>query len=246
MGELLLLHPRRVTSIRQAPGTRPAFFFDVSCPLSYLAAEHIERTFGELDWMPVSGTALRGGRSEAESAQLRRLAEEQADELHLPLVWPERFSEGAPRALRAAAYAAGLGAGPRFALAAGRLAFCGGFALDDPETLAEAAAAAAIPLRACLEAAGDPRWDLGLRATAAGLLARAVRELPVMRSGERWFAGRHGWRVAATVLRPAAPSRFTVARQAGPDSGPGLGPGASITTLTVPERAVTETLAPAG
>ncbi len=242
MGELLLLHPRRVTSLRQEPGTRPAFFFDLGCPLSYLAAEHIERTFGELDWVPVSGTALRGERSEGEVAQLRRIAEEQADELHLPLVWPERLSEGAPRALRAAAYAVELGAGPRFALAAGRLAFCGGFALDDPETLAEAAAAAAIPLRACLEAAGDPRWDLGLQATATGLRARALRELPVIRSGERWFAGRHGWRMAATMLRPAASSRLTVARSAGRRSGPG----ASITALTGPERAITETLAPAG
>ena len=242
MGELVSLRSRRLARTRPRAGTRPAFFFDVGCPLSYLASEHIERTFGELDWVPVSGTALRGELSEAEVAQLRHHAEEQADELRLPLVWPERFSEGAPRALRAAAYAAELGAGPRFALAAGRLAFCGGFALDDPETLAEAAAAAAIPLGACLEAAGDSRRDLGLEATAAGLRARAVRELPVMRSGERWFAGRHGWRVAATILRPAAPSRVPVARSA----GSGSGPRASITALTVPERAVSETLAPAG
>ncbi|MDQ2897561.1 MAG: hypothetical protein M3Y09_18305, partial [Actinomycetota bacterium] len=113
MGELVLLHPRRLTSSRQGPGTRPVFFFDVGCPLSYLAAEHIERTFGELDWVPVSGAALRGERSDAEIAQLCRIAEEQAVELHLPLVWPESFSAGAPRALRAAAHAVELGAGPR-------------------------------------------------------------------------------------------------------------------------------------
>lgn len=242
MGELVLLHPRRLTSTRQGPGTRPAFFFDVGCPLSYLAAEHIERTFGELDWVPVPGAALRGERSDAEVAQLRRIAEEQAAELHLPLVWPDSFPAGAPRALRAAAYAVELDAGPRFALAAGRLAFCGGFDLDDPETLAEAAAAAAIPLGACLKAAADPGRDLALTATALALRARAVRELPVMHSGERWFAGCRGWRVAATMLRPAGSDRVTAGRQAGPNSGPG----ASVTALSVPEQAVTETLAPAG
>ncbi len=242
MGELLFLHPRRLTGARPGPDGRPAFFFDVACPLSYLAAEHMERTFGELDWVPVSGAALRGERSDAEIAQLRRVAEDQAAELHLPLVWPESFPTDAPRALRAAAYAVELGAGPRFALAAGRLAFCGGFDLEDPETLAEAAAAASIPLGACLEAAGDLQRDLGLQTTAAALRSRGVRELPVMRSGERWFAGRHGWRVAATMLRPAAPSRLTGARCAEPHSRPG----ASVTALAVGEQTVTETLAPAG
>ena len=70
--------------------------------------------------------------------------------LRLPLVWPDRLPRRARGRSRAAAYAAEIGAGARFALAASRLAFCGGFDLDDPETLAEAAAAAGIPLRACL------------------------------------------------------------------------------------------------
>ncbi len=141
------------------------------------------------------------------SHALRRLAEEQAAQLRLPLVWPESFPTGGWRALRAAVFAAELGAGPRFAVAAGRLAFCGGFDVDDPETLAEAAAAAAIPLGACLEAAADPGRDLALTATALALRSRAVRELPVLRSGERWFAGPQGWRVAATTLRPAPAGR---------------------------------------
>ena len=61
--------------------------------------------------------------------------------------------------MRAAAYAAEQGRGRDFVLAAGRLAFCGGFDLDDPEILAEAAAAAGIPLEDCFHAAGDPRRD---------------------------------------------------------------------------------------
>ncbi len=63
-----------------------------------------------------------------------------------PLIWPEPFADGGVRARRAASFACELGAGAAFALAAGRLAYCGGFDLDDPETLAEAAAAAGLPL----------------------------------------------------------------------------------------------------
>lgn len=242
MGELVYLDPRRLTSPRQAHGSRPTFFFDVGCPLSYLAAEHIERTFGDVDWVPVPATVLHGERSHAERAHLRAQAEEQADELHLPLVWPEKFPTRSWRTLRAAAFAAELNAGSRFALAAGRLAFCGGFDLEDPETLAEAAAAAAIPLGACLEAAGDPQRDLALTGAAMALRARAVRELPVLRSGEHWFAGRSGWRVAATMLRPVTSGRFTTAQP----TATGSDTGASITVLDLPERNVTETLAPAG
>ena len=76
--------------------------------------------------------------------------------MRLPLIWPEPFSDGGRRARRAASFACELGAGAAFALAAGRLAYCGGFDLDDPETLAEAAAAAGVPLAPCLEAAGRP------------------------------------------------------------------------------------------
>ena len=68
---------------------------------------------------------------------------------------PSEFPARSTRALRAAARASELGAGARFALAATRLHFCGGFDLDDPETLAEAAAAAGVPLDECLAAAGD-------------------------------------------------------------------------------------------
>jgi 2-hydroxychromene-2-carboxylate isomerase len=242
MGELVFLGPRRMTSPRSGPGARSAFFFDVGCPLSYLAAEHIERSFGDVDWVPVSGAALHGERTDAEIAQLRHQAEAQAAELRLPLVWPESFPAGAWLAQRAAAFAAELGAGPAFAVAAGRLAFCGGFDLDDPETLAEAAAAAAVPLGACLEAAADASRDLALTATAVALRGRGVGELPVLRSGERWFAGGQGWRVAATMVRPAPTSRVDSA----PPAGGRDDQGASITELAPPRRSTIDWLAPAG
>jgi 2-hydroxychromene-2-carboxylate isomerase len=103
--------------------------------------------------------------------------------------------------MRAAARAAELGAAQRFVLAASRLAFCGGFDLEDPEILAEAAAAADMPLEACLSAAGDASIDAQLEATAKGLWARGVRELPAVRIGRSWFDGEPRLAEAGAMLR---------------------------------------------
>ena len=107
--------------------------------------------------------------------------------------------------MRAAAYAAEIGAGARFALAASRLAFCGGFDLEDPEILAEAAAAAGVPLDECLAAAGDPARDARLHATARAPCARAgSRDLPAIRIGRRWLWGEQMLSEARPLLRNAA------------------------------------------
>ena len=215
MGDLLHFPVHRAETARTAPELPPAFFFDVSCPLSYLTAERVERILGEVEWVSVDGAMLRGRpRSDAEQAELRARAEMCARALRLPLVWPDGFPADAPCARRAAAFACelGAGAGAAFALAACRLAFCGGFDLDDPETLAEAAAAAAIPLGACLEAAHEEWRDAELRETARDLRADGIRELPVIRIGDRWLVGESGLTTAGSVLqgsggisRPLAP-----------------------------------------
>src|SRR5690242_8042879 len=151
MGEVIKLAERRAarrfrTGPRNAP-SRVEFYFDLCCPFSYLAAERVERVFDDVVWTPASTTALRCGSAPTDEASLeqqRMLAERRAAQLRLPLVWPERYPDEVPAAMRAASYAAEHGRGAAFVLAAGRLAFCGGFDLDDPEILAEAAAAADI------------------------------------------------------------------------------------------------------
>ena len=237
MGEVIQLKPRRTArDVASNNGVR-ALFVDVGCPLSYLAAERAERTFGRLAWIPVSSIAVRGELNRTETALLRRRAEAQAEQLRLPLVWPERFGADHVRALRAATFAAEIGAGAQFALAAGRLAFCGGFDLDDPEALAEAAAAAAVPLGACLQAAADERWDIRLDAAAEMLRYRRVTELPVLREGEQWFAGHAGWRVAASLMsRPQRADASAMRNQRTGSSG-------GATVIAYPGRSQ---LAPAG
>jgi 2-hydroxychromene-2-carboxylate isomerase len=131
--------------------------------------------------------------------ELRTRADSAARALRLPLVWPDRFPGGARCAQRASAFACEIGAGAAFALAATRLAFCGGFDLEDPETLAEAAAAAGVPLQECLSAAGETWRDEELEATAELLRARGISELPAIRIGDRWFEGEAGLQAAGAL-----------------------------------------------
>jgi 2-hydroxychromene-2-carboxylate isomerase len=205
MGTLIDLQERLADRSRPTRSARPAFFFDLSCPYSYLVSERVERRLGAVDWIPAARSRLRGGHQELGASQDREYAEQFAERLRLPLVWPERFPAEFPRALRAASYACETGAGSQFALAAARLAFCGGFDLEDPEVLAEAAAAACVPLDACLQQAGNPGRDAQLLATGDGLRRRGVQRLPGIRIGPRWFAGEHGLFAACATLRsPAA------------------------------------------
>ena len=107
--------------------------------------------------------------------------------------------------MRAAAFAAEQGRGGAFVLAAGRLAFCGGFDLDDPEILAEAAAAAGIRLDECLRAAGDARRDGAMEAAGRRLLAAGADRLPVLRIGRSLFWGEQRVGAAAAAVRQRAP-----------------------------------------
>jgi 2-hydroxychromene-2-carboxylate isomerase len=224
MGEIVSLDQWRVDHMRAGPAdAAPAFFFDLADPLSYLSAERVERNLGGAEWIPVSSQMLLpGGPGASVDANARReYAEAQAQALRLPLVWPDSFPDPVPCAQRAAAYAVAIGAGPQFALAASRLAFCGGFDLSDPETLAEAAAASAVPLSSCLRAAGDPAWDAPLKATAHSLRLRGIRELPAFRVGRRWFEGGTGLlRAAAGLERSGGRARASLAPGGGRARGP--------------------------
>ena len=107
--------------------------------------------------------------------------------------------------MRAASYAAEQGRGAAFVLAAGRLAFCGGFDLDDPELLAEAAAAAGIDMEGWLQ-----RARRGAAATArsrrrgAACWPRARTGCPALRVGRSLFWGEHRIDEAAAAARHQA------------------------------------------
>ena len=212
MGEVIRLAERRKARRSRAVAPGPAkaeFFFDLACPFTYLAAERVLRAFDDVVWTPASTTALRCGSIASDREALdavRRAAEERAAALRLPLVWPERWPYDVPAAMRVAHHAAEAGRGAAFVLAATRLAFAGGFDLDDPELLTEAAAAAGLGLEACLRAAKDVRRDGAVEAAGRRLLAAGVDQLPALRVGRglSWGEAQVAQAAAAARIRAAA------------------------------------------
>jgi 2-hydroxychromene-2-carboxylate isomerase len=210
MGEVIQLDERRlrrhgsrrVPAHRERPRTE--FLFDLACPFTYLAAERVERAFESVEWTPVSRAALTRHSVTGDPVAERRLwraAEARAAQLRMPLVWPDRFPADVPAAMRVATYAAECGRGAAFTLAAGRLAYCGGFDLEDPEIIAEAAAAAGLGLDACLEAARDESRDGRLEAAGRRLLAAGADMLPALRVGRALFWGEERVAEAAAAAR---------------------------------------------
>jgi 2-hydroxychromene-2-carboxylate isomerase len=217
MGDVIKLADRRdarrpLRRGRAAPRRlRAEFLFDLCCPFSYLAAERVDRAVGDVIWTPASDTALRCGSlgDRAEVDMVRAAAEQRAAELRLPIVWPERWPVDVPAAMRAASFAVERGRGAAFVLAAGRLAFCGGFDLEDPEILAEAAAAAGIGMDGCLHAMGEVRRDGAIEVAGRRLLAAGADRLPALRFGRAlyWGEDRVASALAAVRLSAAAASQ---------------------------------------
>ena len=204
MGVLVDLGARRSQPVPRARRRSPdvVFAFDLASPFTYLAAERAYLSLPGARWSPVPADALHREQVPA-TAELRAAAEARARELHLPLVWPERPPVAPLAAMRIASLASEVGRAAPFVLAAGRLAFCGGFDLDDPETLAEASAAAGLPLDACLAAAGDVSRDGRLEREARSLLRRGADALPLVAVGGALFCGEHRLSQAAVAARAA-------------------------------------------
>ncbi|MDX6699347.1 MAG: hypothetical protein QOE65_2744 [Solirubrobacteraceae bacterium] len=212
MGQLVDMNGHRAPKASRRSAYTAAFHFDLACPFSYLALERVDRNLPGVRWRPSCAESLHRGNpwsADEAGAAARDAAERRARDLHLPLSWPADHPRNARGAMRAAQYAAEADRGGAFALAAARLAFCGGFDLNDPEVLAEAAAAAGLPLDGCLGAAGDVGRDGALEAGGRWLLSAGADRLPALRVGRVLHCGEQRVTEAAALLR--WPSRFSVA-----------------------------------
>jgi 2-hydroxychromene-2-carboxylate isomerase len=188
---------------RGLPSARVELFFDLAYPATYLAAERVERSFAAVEWTPASAAVLYAGRSAQDLATAQATAARRAAQLRLPLAMPDRWPTPVPRAMRLAAAAATAGRGTAFVLAATRLAFGGGFDLEDPEILAEAAEAAGLTPEVCRAAADASRVDAAADATARRLIAAGVDRLPAWRVGRSLFCGEERLPEAAAAARCA-------------------------------------------
>lgn len=194
VAEIVYLAERAADRSRPSRGAA-VFFFALECPLSYLAAERLERALGAIEWAPVISPlgelCAPGIECDREQRAHERFehAQRLAEQLGLPLVEPERFPMESRRASRVAVFAAEDSRVHRFVLGISRMAYCGGFDIDDLGMIAEAAAGAGLDPDEAIRAADDPRYDLQIDSTTRGLDRRGVTGAPAIRIGTSWFEG---------------------------------------------------------
>ena len=190
---------RQQSDITADGPTEAEFYFDLASPFAYLAAERVERTFTTVRWIPASARML--GRGAVDVERERANAAARAAALRLPLVWPERWPNDVPAAMRAASYAGEQDRAAAFVIAACRLAWAGGFDLEDPQVLAEAAAAASLSVEGCLRAAQDAARDVGIEDAGRRIAAAGADRLPAFVVGRALFAGEERIAEAAAFAR---------------------------------------------
>lgn len=182
----------------------PVYWFHLGSPMTYLRAEEADRLLPGLWWCPVEVSPTPVASIEA--------VEREAADRGMPLVWPD-IHEGREmrRAMRAASFAVETGRAGAFVLAATRLAYCGGYDIDDLDVLKAAAAAAGIDPAACARAAEDAQRDRLLCAAGRELDALGGDELPAVDVDGRLFLGPTQVADAAEAVRARRRSARRVA-----------------------------------
>ncbi|MGH2911690.1 MAG: DsbA family protein [Solirubrobacteraceae bacterium] len=205
--------------------TDAAFYFDLSSPLAYLAAERVLQTMPvATEWQPVLAREL----PRAESFEAFRCREEQdifrldverrAAELGVQDVrWPNPFPFDSAFAMRAATYAKSIGRVVPFAQAAFRQAFAGGRKLDAPDNVLIAAAACEMHPAAVLKGAELRSTAQQLSAATTAAAALGVTDVPAVRLGKQVFHGERALDEAAayTRARESPDSAYTPAGATG-------------------------------
>ena len=173
------------------------FFFDLSSPLAYLAAERVLLDFPKAaEWQPVLARDLPGAetfdafRCREEEEIFRAEIARRAQELGLqPLRWPRPFPFDSALAMRVATYAKSIGRVVPFAQAAFRQAFAGGRDLAQSDHVLIAAAACEMHPAAVLAGAKLRSVERELAARTAQAVQIGVLDVPAVLVGERVFLG---------------------------------------------------------
>lgn len=183
----------------------PAFYFDLSSPEAYLAAERVLRVVPQpCEWIPVA-MPFEGGFRCAEEREIfcaefeRRAAERGLQ----PVRWPDPFPYDSDLAMRAATFTKASGKLVGFAQAAFRQAFAGGRALSDPDTVMIAAAAVEMHPRALLVGVETVGVRRRLQEATALGRERGVRSTPAVWTGRDVVHGDDGLEAAAAAIRAA-------------------------------------------
>jgi 2-hydroxychromene-2-carboxylate isomerase len=193
---------------------RPVFYYDLNSPYAWLAAERVNHTLPEPPvWQPIAfafilrhdnrtpwslGPEKESGMREIE----RRAAERGLQELRWPDGWPvDTYSIPA---MRAATFAAEIGRGTAFSLAAFRQQFNAGRSMSEVDNVLLAAAACELHPKALLAALERDAIKERLKEATEDAIARGVPGVPTVRVGDELFWGDDRLEDAADAARAAA------------------------------------------
>jgi 2-hydroxychromene-2-carboxylate isomerase len=182
-----------------------SFYFDLSSPAAYLAAERILQVLpGPAEWQPVLASQLSGseGPRGREQEQVFRLEIARlAERLNLqPLRWPDPFPFDSALAMRVATYAKSIGRAVPFAQAAFRQAFAGGRNLEEADNVLIAAAACEMHPAAVLRGSELRSVERELSDATARAMRAGIMEVPAVSVGELVFLGEHAVEEAAAHM----------------------------------------------
>jgi 2-hydroxychromene-2-carboxylate isomerase len=160
--------------------TASRFYFDLSSPRAYLAAERVNHVLGEVpEWVPVRfDLAFRCAEEVAAYQEdVERAARVQGVQR---LVWPDPFPSDSEWAMLAATYAKQIGRAVAFSLAAFRQAFAAGRDLSERDNVLIAAAACEMHPAAVIKGAELRGTRERLEAATAEARAAGVRDVPAV------------------------------------------------------------------
>ncbi|MEA2351976.1 MAG: hypothetical protein QOJ14_390 [Thermoleophilaceae bacterium] len=192
---------------------RPVLYYDLGSPYGYLAVERAGSVLGvEPELEPIVLGAIfkyrdRGSWAHTDQREAGMCeVERRATAYGLPpLAWPPGWPPNTLSAMRAAAWAKGIGKGAEFAVAAYRAAFVEGRDLADLAVVAEAASAAGLPASDVPAAVQDPSVKEALRAATDAAGEAGVRGVPTLRIADGIYYGDDQLEAAAQLSRAAQP-----------------------------------------
>ncbi|MEA2367622.1 MAG: hypothetical protein QOH38_340 [Thermoleophilaceae bacterium] len=187
---------------------RPVLYYDLGSPYGYLAVERAGSVLGvEPELEPIVLGAIfkyrdRGSwaHTDQREAGMREVERRAAAYGLPPVAWPPGWPPNTLSAMRAAAWAKGIGKGAEFAVAAYRAAFVEGRDLADLAVVAEAASAAGLPAFDVPAAVQDPSVKEALRAATDAAWEAGVRGVPTLRIADGIYYGDDQLEAAATSI----------------------------------------------
>jgi 2-hydroxychromene-2-carboxylate isomerase len=193
---------------------QPVFYYDLSSPEAYLAAERTHEVLGLVpEWQPVllSRLPAAGTLDAFRCAEERDIYMTELERCALargmqPLRWPPGWPADSELAMLIATYAKQIGRVVAFSLAAFRQAFAAGRDLSNPDNVVIAAAACEMHPAAVLKAAELQSVHGELARATEAAAGAGVTIVPAVRIGSEVFEGDDGLDAAAAAIDERAPA----------------------------------------